>query len=164
MVCRTSMVVEAIHCIGHLCARVPTNCYWMAVRGPAQLSKGPVGLVKPSRTRSSQCRSVERSRKLACGQSSLPDGRTHVSRARKCRHGTLCASFSDTGGICYPHNPSIFGFAKSTGIWPCPRRRIRKTKLRLFEIRGQLENNYDATLAYNTWRRVEELPLSKTTG
>jgi hypothetical protein len=32
-----------------------------------------------------------------------------------------------------------------------------KTKLRLFEIRGQLENNYDATLAYNTWRRVEQL-------
>lgn len=32
-----------------------------------------------------------------------------------------------------------------------------KTKLRLLQIKGQLENNYDATLAYSTWHQVEQL-------
>ena len=32
-----------------------------------------------------------------------------------------------------------------------------QTRLRLLEVKGQIENNYDATLAYGTWRTVEQL-------
>jgi hypothetical protein len=31
-----------------------------------------------------------------------------------------------------------------------------KTRLRVLEIKGQIENNYDATLAYKTWTTVEQ--------
>jgi hypothetical protein len=32
-----------------------------------------------------------------------------------------------------------------------------RTRLRILEIEGQIENNYDATLAYKTWSSVEHL-------
>jgi hypothetical protein len=38
-----------------------------------------------------------------------------------------------------------------------PSARHPKTRLRLLEIKGQIENNYDATLAYQTWTTVEQM-------
>lgn len=38
-----------------------------------------------------------------------------------------------------------------------PGARNRKTRLRILEIKGQIENNYDATLAYQTWTAVERM-------
>ena len=38
-----------------------------------------------------------------------------------------------------------------------PAARDPKTHLRILEIKGQIENNYDATLAYKTWAAVEQL-------
>lgn len=32
-----------------------------------------------------------------------------------------------------------------------------RTRLRILEIKAQIENNYDATLAYKTWRNVEQI-------
>ncbi len=32
-----------------------------------------------------------------------------------------------------------------------------RTRLRILEIKGQIENNYDATLAYKTWSTVEQM-------
>jgi hypothetical protein len=38
-----------------------------------------------------------------------------------------------------------------------PPARDPKTRLRILEIKGQMENNYDATLAYQTWTKVEQI-------
>ncbi len=38
-----------------------------------------------------------------------------------------------------------------------PAARNPRTRLRILEIEGQIENNYDATLAYRTWSTVEQL-------
>ncbi len=38
-----------------------------------------------------------------------------------------------------------------------PAARNPRTRLRILEIEGQIENNYDATLAYKTWSAIEQL-------
>jgi CHAT domain-containing protein len=53
--------------------------------------------------------------------------------------------------------PLSFWLAEVTRELTLPEARDSRTKLRLLEIKGQLENNYDATLAYNTWRTVQQL-------
>ncbi|MBV8708182.1 MAG: hypothetical protein JO028_13420, partial [Acidobacteriaceae bacterium] len=44
-----------------------------------------------------------------------------------------------------------------------PAARDPKAQLRLLEIKGQVENNYDATLAFKTWTTVEQMAAQQHT-